>query len=120
MLTQVRNLNQRLATIIWKEFVDVVLLIRIGNDFVGHSRAENMVYDLFPTVKRPKLCFPEYPQDRKSLKTGGCGRPFRLMMSHNFGGTFKKPMRPYEKQRIHNERKNNLRRLAENQSAATG
>jgi hypothetical protein len=35
---------------------------------VGRSHSENLVYDLFPTVKRPKLCFPGYPQDRKSLK----------------------------------------------------
>jgi hypothetical protein len=47
----------------------VLLPILIGNDFVGHSRAENIVYDLFPTVKRPKLCFTEYPQNMKSLKS---------------------------------------------------
>jgi hypothetical protein len=48
--------------------VEVLLPILIGDDFVGHSHAENLVYDLFPTVKRPKLSFPEYPEDRKSRK----------------------------------------------------
>jgi hypothetical protein len=66
--------------------------------------------------------------DRQRLKTGGYGRPFRLMTSHNFRRTSKKPMRPYEKERTHNERRTicgdgikiNLRRLDQNQSAATG
>jgi hypothetical protein len=48
--------------------VEVLLPILTGNDFVGRSHAENLVSDLFPTVKRPKLYFPEYPEDGKSLK----------------------------------------------------
>jgi hypothetical protein len=48
--------------------VEVLLPILIGDDFVGRSHAESMVYDLFPRVKRLKLCFPEYLEDRKLLK----------------------------------------------------
>jgi hypothetical protein len=48
--------------------VEVLLPIFIGDDFVGRSQAENVVYDLFRAVNRPKLCFSEYPEDGKSLK----------------------------------------------------
>jgi hypothetical protein len=48
--------------------VEVPLPILIGDDFMGRAHAENLVYDLFLTVKRPKLYFPEYPEDGKSLK----------------------------------------------------
>jgi hypothetical protein len=68
VLTQVRNLNQRLDRIIGKQSLEVLLPILIGDDFVGSSLAGNLVYDLFPTVNRSRLCFPEYLEDRKSFR----------------------------------------------------
>jgi hypothetical protein len=51
--------------------VEVLLAILTGDDFAGRSHIENLVYDLFPTMKRPKLYFPEDLEDRKSLTPQG-------------------------------------------------
>jgi hypothetical protein len=63
--------------------VEVLLRILIGDDFVGRSHAENLVYDLFPTAKRQKLYFSEYPEDRKSLKPQN---PHDSSIDDNFRG----------------------------------